>query len=211
MAALNRLIAPRSIALIGASADAEKLTGRPLHYLQRHGFSGAIYPVNPRADSIAGVRCYRDIASLPEPPDAAFVLLGGERVIDAVRQLSAIGTGAAIVLASGFGESGEEGRRQEEEIKRAAGTMRVLGPNSIGLINVSDGVALTASNALVDGRTAARIDRARLAERRNTRRAAFSRVCARDRLFQIDRHRQRMRHRRRGLRRRIWRTILPPT
>jgi acetate---CoA ligase (ADP-forming) len=149
MAALDRLIAPRSIALIGASADAEKLTGRPLHYLQRHGFSGAIYPVNPRADSIAGVRCYPDIASLPEPPDAAFVLLGGDHVVDAVRQLSEIGTGAATVLASGFGESGEEGKRQEEEIRRAAGAMRVLGPNSIGLINVSDGVALTTSNALM--------------------------------------------------------------
>jgi acyl-CoA synthetase (NDP forming) len=149
MAPLDRLIAPRSIALIGASADANKLTGRPLHYLKQHGFRGLIYPVNPRAESIAGVRCYPDIASLPEPPDVALVLLGTERVLDSVRALSAIGTGAAIILASGFGESGEEGRRQEEEIVRAAGAMRVLGPNSIGLINVTDGVALTASNALV--------------------------------------------------------------
>jgi acyl-CoA synthetase (NDP forming) len=149
MTAFDWLIAPRSIALVGASADAEKLTGRPLRYLQRHRFSGAIYPVNSRADSIAGVRCYADIESLPEPPDAAFVLLGGGRVVEAIRQLAAIGTGAAIVLASGFGESGEEGRRQEEEIRRAAGAMRVLGPNSIGLINVTDAVALTASNALV--------------------------------------------------------------
>ena len=149
MAALDRLLNPRSIALIGASADAKKLTGRPLHYLQRHGFRGAVYPVNPRAESIAGVRCYPDIAALPEAPDVALVLLGGERVLESVTQLSALGTSAAIVLASGFGESGEKGRRQEEEIKRAAGAMRVLGPNSIGLLNVSDGVALTASNALV--------------------------------------------------------------
>ena len=149
MAALDRLIAPRSIALIGASADAEKLTGRPLHYLQQHGFAGAIYPVNPRVESIAGLRCYPDIAGLPEPPDAAFVLLAGDRVLDAIHQLAAIGTVSAIVLASGFGESGDEGRRQEEEIKRAAGAMRVLGPNSIGLINMTERVALTASNALV--------------------------------------------------------------
>ena len=149
MAALDRLIAPRSIALVGASADADKLSGRPLHYLKQHGFDGAIYPVNPRAGSIAGVRCYPDIAALPEAPDVALVLLGAERVLDAVRQLSAIGTGAAIVLAGGFGEIGEQGRRREAEIAQAAGAMRVLGPNSIGLINVTDGVALTASNALV--------------------------------------------------------------
>jgi acetate---CoA ligase (ADP-forming) len=149
MDALGRLLNPRSVALIGASANANKLTGRPLQYLKRHGFRGAIYPINPRADSIAGVRCYSDIAALPEPPDAAFVLLGPDRVLDAVRQLSAIGTGAAVVLASGFGESGEEGRRQEQEIARAVADMRVLGPNSIGLINVTDGIALTASNALV--------------------------------------------------------------
>jgi acetate---CoA ligase (ADP-forming) len=149
MAALDRLLAPRSIALVGASADATKLTGRPLHYLKQHGFRGAIYPVNPRAGSIAGLRCYSAIAALPETPDVALVLLGGERVLDAIRQLSETGTGAAVVLASGFGETGEKGRRQEDEIRRAAGAMRVLGPNSIGLINVTDGIALTASNALV--------------------------------------------------------------
>ena len=149
MAGLDRLINPRSVALIGASADANKLTGRPLHYLKQNGFRGAIYPLNPRVEAIAGMRCYADIAALPEPPDVAFVLLGPERVLDSVRQLNAIGTGAAVVLASGFGESNEDGRRQEDEIKRAAGAMRVLGPNSIGLINVTDGVALTASNALV--------------------------------------------------------------
>ncbi len=147
--ALDRLLKPKSVAIVGASADAGKLTGRPLLYLQKHGFVGTIYPVNPRATNIGRLACYPDIKSLPQAPDVALVLVGAEHVVDAVRDLREVGTGAAIILAGGFGEGGEEGRAREAEIKRAAGAMRVLGPNCIGLINVTDGVALTASNALV--------------------------------------------------------------
>src|SRR3954465_12199361 len=121
---LDRLLKPKSVAIVGASADAGKLTGRPPLYLQKHGFSGAIYPVNPRASSIAGLTCYPDIKSLPQAPDVALVLVGAEHVLDAIRDLSGIGAGAAIVLAGGFAESGEEGRAREAEIKRAAGAMR---------------------------------------------------------------------------------------
>jgi acetate---CoA ligase (ADP-forming) len=146
---LDRLLKPKSVAIVGASADASKLTGRPLLYLQKHGFAGAIYPVNPRAAHIAGIKCYPNIKSLPQPPDVALVLVGAEHVLDAIRESSAVRAGAAIILAGGFGESGDQGRAREAEIKHAADAMRVLGPNCIGLINVTDGVALTASNALV--------------------------------------------------------------
>ncbi len=149
MAALENLLRPRSVAIVGASADTAKLTGRPLAYLTKYGFDGAIYPVNPRAEAIGGHPCYPDIAALPQAPDVAMVLLGASRVIEAVRQLAAIGTGAAVILASGFGESGPEGQRREEELKQAAGAMRLLGPNTIGLVNVSDRIVLSASNALV--------------------------------------------------------------
>ncbi|HEY2529674.1 MAG TPA: acetate--CoA ligase family protein [Xanthobacteraceae bacterium] len=149
MQALERLLAPRSVAIVGASADPAKLTGRPLAYLEKYGFAGAVYPVNPRYEAIGVHRCYQDIAALPEPPDVAIVLLGASRVADAVRQLATIGSRAAIVLASGFGESGRDGRCREEELKRAAGTMRLLGPNTIGLVNVSDRIVLSASDALV--------------------------------------------------------------
>lgn len=149
MNAVDRLLRPRSVAIVGASADTAKLTGRPLAYLEKYGFTGAIYPVNPRVEAIGPHRCYADVAALPETPDVALVLLGAERVVDAVRALAERGAAAAIVLASGFGESGEEGRARQEELKRAAGSMRLLGPNTIGLVNVTDRIVLSASNALV--------------------------------------------------------------
>ena len=66
---IARLLKPRSVAVIGASADAAKTAGRPVAYLRKHGFTGDIYPVNPRVHAIDGLRCYPDIASLPGVPD----------------------------------------------------------------------------------------------------------------------------------------------
>lgn len=146
--AISRLIQPRSVAVIGASGDASKTAGRPVAYLRKHGFTGDIYPVNPRVDSIDGLRCYPDIASLPSVPDVAIVLLGAERAHIAVRDLAARGTAAAIVLASGYTETGEEGARRQAQLIEAAGSMRILGPNTIGLVNLTDNIVLSASGAL---------------------------------------------------------------
>ncbi len=146
--ALNSLLRPRSVAVIGASADLQKTSGRSVGYLQKHGFAGAIYPVNPRVDRIGGLRCYADIASLPEAPDVALVLLGHERATEAVRALAARGTAAAIVLAGGYAEVGPEGAQRQQDLKDAAGPMRLLGPNTIGLVNLTDGIVLSASGAL---------------------------------------------------------------
>ncbi|WP_201305861.1 acetate--CoA ligase family protein [Roseomonas harenae] len=151
MNAIARLMHPRSVAVVGASADPSKMTGRPVSYLRKHGFTGEIYPVNPRAAEIDGLRCYPDIASLPEAPDAAIVLLGAGRAEAAVRDLAARGTAAAIVLASGYGETSEEGARRQQALKEAAGTMRLLGPNTIGLVNLTDRITLSASGALEIG------------------------------------------------------------
>lgn len=146
--AISRLFAPRSVAVIGASAEPEKTAGRPVSYLVRHGYAGAIYPVNPRVDAIGGIRCYPDIDSLPEVPDVGLVLLGAERAHHAVRELAARGTAAAIVLASGYTETGAEGARRQADLVEAAGGMRLLGPNTIGLVNVTDSIPLSASGAL---------------------------------------------------------------
>ena len=94
--AIARLLKPRSVAVIGASGDAAKTAGRPVAYLRKHGFTGEIYPVNPRAETIGGLRCYPDIASIPGTPDVGIVLLGAERAHLAVRELAARGTAAAI-------------------------------------------------------------------------------------------------------------------
>lgn len=145
---IARLLKPRSVAVIGASADAAKTAGRPVAYLRKHGFTGEIYPVNPRVDSIGGLACYPDIASIPGTPDVGIVLLGAERAHQAVRELAAKGTAAAIVLASGYTETGEEGARRQRQLIEAAGSMRILGPNTIGLVNLTDNIVLSASGAL---------------------------------------------------------------
>lgn len=148
LSSISRLLQPRSVAVIGASADAGKTAGRPVAYLRKHGFTGDIYPVNPRVDHIDGLRCYPDVASLPTVPDVGIVLLGAERAHKAVQDLSARGTAAAIVLASGYTETGEEGARRQAQLREAAGGMRILGPNTIGLVNLTDSIVLSASGAL---------------------------------------------------------------
>lgn len=146
--AISRLLKPQSVAVIGASADVKKTAGRPVAYLRKHGFTGEIYPVNPRADQIDGLRCYPDVASLPSVPDVGIVLLGAERAHQAVRELAQLGCRSAIVLASGYTETGAEGARRQAELIDAAGAMRLLGPNTIGLVNLTDKIVLSASGAL---------------------------------------------------------------
>ena len=109
MDAISRLLKPQSVAVIGASADASKTAGRPVAYLVKHGFAGAIYPINPKVDCIGDLTCYPNVASLPEVPDVGIVLLGAERAHLAVRDLAACSAAAAIVLASGYAETGEQG------------------------------------------------------------------------------------------------------
>lgn len=148
MDAISRLFHPRSVAVIGASADPSKTAGRPVSFLLKHGYTGAVYPVNPKVDRIGGLPCFPSIAALPETPDVAIVLLGAERTRQAVQELAARGTGAAIVLASGYTELGEDGVRRQELLLEAAGRMRLLGPNTIGLVNLTDGIVLSASGVL---------------------------------------------------------------
>ena len=147
-AAIARLLRPRSVAVVGASADPAKTAGRPVHFLLKHGFAGQVLPVNPRADSIGGLPCHKDVASLPIVPDVGLVLLGANNAHRAVRDLAALGTPVAVVLASGYGETGDAGRRRQDELAAAAGSMRLLGPNTIGLVNLVDRIPLSASGAL---------------------------------------------------------------
>ena len=146
--AIQKLMEPHSIAVIGASTDPKKTAGRPIAYLQKHHFKGKIYPVNPRVEEIAGLKCYPDIGSLPETPDVAIIMVGTDKALSAVQELSLRGTPAAIVLTSGFAEHGPEGLQKQEELIAAAGAMRILGPNTIGMVNVTDDVPLSPSSAL---------------------------------------------------------------
>jgi acyl-CoA synthetase (NDP forming) len=145
---IEKLMKPASIAVIGASTDPKKTAGRPIAYLKKHHYAGLIYPVNPRVQEIDGLKCYPDIASLPQTPDVAIILLGTDRTLDAVKELAARGTPAAIVLTSGFAEHGQAGLDKQEMLIKAAGTMRILGPNTIGMVNITDTIPLSASSAL---------------------------------------------------------------
>ena len=145
---ISKLLRPQSVAVIGASADPNKTAGRPIAYLQKMGFNGSIFPVNPKNNEINGLRSYPDITSLPATPDVGVVLLGADRAHLAVRDLAQKGCSAAIVLASGYAETGEEGVARQSELLSAAGNMRILGPNTIGLVNLTDKIVLSASGAL---------------------------------------------------------------
>jgi acyl-CoA synthetase (NDP forming) len=145
---LDRLIRPGSVAIIGASGDPTKTAGRPALYLRKHGFAGKAFLVNPRYSELHGEPCYPNAESLPETPDVALLLVGPEHVPAAVRGLAERGTAAAIVLAGGYAEIGGAGIERERGLKQAAGSMRLLGPNTIGLVNAVDRVALSASVAL---------------------------------------------------------------
>ena len=148
MSSIARLIQPNSVAVIGASADPSKTSGRPVSFLQKHGFAGDIYPINPKVTKIGNLACYPSVTALPSVPDVGIVLLGAEHAHVAVRELSERGAAAAIVLASGFTETGADGARRQKQLMEAAGSMRILGPNTIGLVNLTDNIVLSASGAL---------------------------------------------------------------
>ena len=129
---------PDSVAVIGASADPDKLSNRPVRYLQEHGYSGAIYPVNPNADEVAGLTAYADVSGLPEVPDLAMVMLPAAIVEEIVEDTLASGVENIVVVSSGFSETGEEGAAAERRLAELAdqhGAM-LVGPNSQGVIDV---------------------------------------------------------------------------
>lgn len=137
MGDITRLLAPRSIAVVGASTNPNKSGGIILQNIVDGGFAGRILPINPRAETILGHRCYASIADLPEPCDLAVIVLQREAVAEAVRDCVAAGIGGVLIITSGFADAGEPGRALErslQEMLRGSPT-RGLGPNTIGLVN----------------------------------------------------------------------------
>ena len=136
-AGLTPLLAPRSIAILGASNDATRIGGRPLAYMKLSGFKGAVYPVNPNRTEVQGVRAYPSVADLPEAPDVAIVAVPAGIAVTAVEELGRKGAKAALVFTAGFAEvdaAGEAAQARMVAHARAHG-MRVLGPNCLGVFN----------------------------------------------------------------------------
>ena len=134
---VDRLLKPRSIAIVGASADPRSFGGFVLANLERFGYAGDVHLVSRSSAEINGRACVKTVDQLPEGIDVAVLAIPEAGVLDAVRSLAARKTGAAVLFASGYAETGEEGRRKQDEVLAAAqaGGMSLLGPNCMGFTN----------------------------------------------------------------------------
>jgi acetyltransferase len=144
---LSRLLAPRSIAVIGASDQPGNLGGSAVRFLRKFGYPGAIWPVNPRRETVAGLPCFPKPATLPGAADLAIIAIGADAIVDMVRECAAAGITSGIVWAGGFAETGAEGARRQQalvDVCRETG-FRVCGPNCIGIIDTR--LPMTASFA----------------------------------------------------------------
>lgn len=151
-ASLARLLDPASIAIVGASDNPDKIGGRPIHYMRRHGYAGTLYPINPQRAEVQGERAWPSLAALPAAPDLAIVAVAGEQALRAVDECAALGVAAAIVISAGFSETGEAGRALQDAMTaraRAAG-MRIVGPNSQGLANFGNGAIASFSTMFLE-------------------------------------------------------------
>ena len=146
----SALLNPRRIALIGGSSDPKRLTARAQVYLRKHGFTGDLFPINPSAETILGERAYAQLSDVPGEIDLAYLLLGTQHVEGQIAAVAEKRIPVAAILADGFAEAGDEGRALQERLlatAKAAG-VRLLGPNSMGLINLNARTACSVNAAL---------------------------------------------------------------
>jgi acetate---CoA ligase (ADP-forming) len=148
----QKLLAPRSIALIGASDDLAKNAARPLHFLRCGGYAGTIYPINPRRATVLGERAWPSLEALPEVPDHAYVLVPTEAVVDVVAQCGRLGVPLVSVLADGFAAAGGVGAERSAQLKKVCAQtgVRVIGPSSLGVIDLRARMLLTANAAFAE-------------------------------------------------------------
>lgn len=146
------LLAPQSVALIGASDDPAKTAGRPLRFLRQAGYEGLVYPVNANRDSVLGERAWNCLSALPTVPEHAFILTPTDAALDALEECGACGVPVATILAAGFSESGPEGEAREQRVRDivARTGIRVLGPSGLGMVNVRRKLVLTANAAFAE-------------------------------------------------------------
>ena len=133
---IEKLFAPRSVAVIGASED-RHYSRSIIANLRQHGFADdAIFPINPRYTTVNGLTCYPDLGSLPATPEAAALLVGKKQATGLMQDAANAGVDAALVIADGYAEESVEGLAEQHrlgDIARAAG-MAVLGPNTLGYV-----------------------------------------------------------------------------
>jgi len=152
-AGLTPLLAPRSIAVLGASSDPTRIGGRPLAYMLAQNFPGALYPVNPNRAEIQGLKAYASVADLPETPDVAIVAVPAELAAPAISDLAKRGVKAVVMFTAGFAEMDDEGAVAQAKMvatARASG-MRILGPNCLGVFDARRSYYATFSSSFDSG------------------------------------------------------------
>ena len=152
--AIAKLINPRSIAIVGASAEFQKVNGRPLKHLITKGYKGQILPVNPKYRSIADLPCYPSVDALPVAADLAVVAVPAKDVLPNIEALGRRGVRSVVVFSSGFREMGADGRTMEDTLVAEAKSLGMVlcGPNCLGFINTFSNVYATFSQ-YADGET----------------------------------------------------------
>lgn len=142
---IDRLLRPKSVAVVGASDRHGALGATLLNNLVQYEFAGDIYPVNPKREEIAGLKCYPSVNELPEGIDCAVLAIPRPFVLDTVRGLAARGCGAVVIYSAGFSEAGEEGMKEQLELAAIAAEhgMVIEGPNCLGCTNYVERVPLT--------------------------------------------------------------------
>jgi len=143
------LLAPASIALVGASADPAKNTARPLRFMRKHRYAGRLYPINPARDSVLGEPAWPSLQALPEPIEHAFIMVPGAQVESLLEPCARAGARVVTIYSDGFAETDEAGRARQDALVRRARELglRVLGPNSIGCANLHSGAILSVNAA----------------------------------------------------------------
>lgn len=146
--AMQALMAPRSIAVVGATERADASSSFVMKNLMRFGYQGKIIPVHPKAEAIFGLRASPSLSALDMPPDVAVIGIAADKVIAALEEAGRTGVKAAVVLASGFAELDDAGRERQRQLVEIAErySMAICGPNCLGLFNLGSGAALYSSS-----------------------------------------------------------------
>ncbi len=142
---IHYLLSPKSIVIVGASADYSKFTGRTVKYVLKHRYPGKLYAVNPARSEISGIPCFPSVKDLPEAVDTAFIQIAAKGVPGVIEQCIEKNIKSIIIHSSGLGEDGEEGKKTRERITsqiREAG-IRVVGPNCAGIVNMTQNIILS--------------------------------------------------------------------
>ncbi|HUZ41783.1 MAG TPA: GNAT family N-acetyltransferase [Acidimicrobiales bacterium] len=152
VASTSSILRPRTVAVVGAGRTKGSAGHEVVRSILAGDFSGTVYPVNPSARSICGVKAFPTLAAIPEPVDLAIIALPADRVAGVLEEAATKGVRAATIITSGFAETGRSGEQAETEFLRVARRhgMRIVGPNCLGLVNTDPQIRLNATFASLD-------------------------------------------------------------